>query len=120
MVKPKLSKYQNCWQEKVVERALHEVRNGGTLKSAARKYRMLNGTLKMEKWGKEMTGSGRKTALTVEEEKDLAECIAVLSEAGFSHSVDKIKSLLQDYIIADKIKMPFKDGPLGKDWCMLL
>ena len=63
-----------------------------------------------------MADSGRKTALTAEEEKDLAECIAVLCEAEFSPSVDEIKSLVQDYVTANKIKTPFKDGRPGKDW----
>ena len=62
MVKPKLNKRQNYWREKDIKRALHQVRNGGTLKGAARKYGMSHGTLrnrlKMEQEGKEMTGSG--------------------------------------------------------------
>ena len=31
-------------------------------------------------------------------------------------SVDEIKSLVQDYVTANKIKTPFKDGRPGKDW----
>ena len=116
MVKPKLNKRQSYWREKDIENALHKVRNGGALKGVARKYGMSDGTWQKRLEGKVMTGSGSKTALTAEEEKDLAECITVLCEAGFSPSVDEIKSLAQDYITAKKIKTPFKDGRPGKDW----
>lgn len=121
MVKPKVNKRQNLWANNDIEKALHSVSfEDSTIKGAARRFGMSEGTLRnrirFKKLGKEMVGSGRKPALSEKEERDLAECIRALCEAGFSPSPDEIKNLVRDYVQANSLKTPFKDGRPGKDW----
>ena len=114
MVKPKSNK------EDIIKQALHTIRDGSTIKGTARRFNIPESTLrhrmKMLANGKELVGSGRKTALTPDMERDLAHCIQTLCNAGFSPSADEVKNLVQDFVIANKLKTPFKDGRPGKDW----
>ena len=71
-----------------------------SIKAAARDFGMLDWTLRnllhYQQEGKKMVGSAWKTALMEEAEKDLPECICILSVPGFRSTTDKIKNLVQD------------------------
>ena len=76
-----------------------------SIKSAARNFGMLDvilrNMLRYQQERKEMLPSGRKPALMEEPEKDLAECICVF--------------VVEDYVIANELKTPLKNGRPGKD-----
>lgn len=104
----------------LITQALHTIRDGSTIKGTARQFKIPESTLrhrmKMLQNGKELVGSGRKTALTADMERDLAHCIQTLFNAGFSPSADEVKNLVKDFVVSNKLKTPFKDGRPGKDW----
>ena len=118
MVKARLNKRQNYWFEKNIDRGLHEVRNGGTLKCAARKYGMSDATLrnrlKMEKEKKETTDSSRTLPLLQRKKKTWLNASLSCVRQDLALVLTK-SSLVQDYVIAIKIKTPYKDGRPGKD-----
>ena len=70
----------------------------------------------MEEKGKALVGSRRRPSLSVEEEQQLASCIGVLSNLGFSPSRPQMKDLVCDYTRIRELKTPFKDGRPGKNW----
>ena len=116
--KSKVSK--KTWSSESVANALHEIRSGKSIRSSAKKYGMAESTLrnriKLIQEGTEMVGSGRRNVLNEQEETQLARCINVLCNAGFSPSTNEIKDLVRDYVRANSITNPFNDDRPGKDW----
>ena len=116
--KSKVSK--KTWSSESVANALHEIRSGKSIRSSAKKYGMAESTLrnriKLIQEGTEMVGSGRRNVLNEQEETQLARCINVLCNAGFSPSTNEIKDLVRDYVCANSITNPFNDDRPGKDW----
>ena len=116
--KSKVSK--KTWSSESVANALHEIRSGKSIRSSAKKYGMAESTLrnriKLIQEGTEMVGSGRRNVLNEQEETQLARCINVLCNAGFSPSTNEIKDLVRDYVRANSITNPYNDDRPGKDW----
>ena len=108
------------WNKESIQQALSEIRNGSKIRAAAKKYGMDEGTLryrlKLERNGKSMVGSGRRPTLNEFEEKELAKCIHVLCNLGFSPSTNEIKDLVRDYVVKTGVENPFKHDRPGKDW----
>jgi len=79
---------------------------------------MSDGTLRyrlsLEKEGKEFVGSGRRPALTPEQETELAYVISVLSRIGFSPSRNEIKELVKEFVISQNLPNPFTNDKPGK------
>ena len=113
-------KIQMKWNEEDVKEALKEIKSGKLIRPTAANYGMSEGMLrnriKMEEKGKALVGSGRRPSLSVEEEKQLASCIGVLCNLGFSPSRAQMKDLVCDYTKIHQLKTPFKDGRPGKNW----
>ena len=86
------------WDKESIQQALSEIRNGSKIRTAAKKYGMDEGTLcyrlKLERDGKKMVGSGRRPTLNQFEERELAKCIHVLCNLGFSPPTNEIKDLV--------------------------
>lgn len=59
---------------------------------------------------------GRPTVINEVEEKELADCIAVLCKNGFSPSLDDIRIIVQDYVNANEVENPFINGKPGRRW----
>ena len=120
MVKPK-TKSTKKWGNDDIEKAMHEIRQGGTsVTSVAKKYGMAEGTLRyrinLNKKGKEFVGSGRKPVFLAEEEKDLANVITALANLGFSPSEEEIKSLVKEYVTERNLQNPFTNDKPGRSW----
>ena len=58
---------------------------------------------KMIDAGEKPAKMGRPTILKEVEEKELADCIAVLCKNGFSPTLDDIRLIVQDYVVGNKI-----------------
>ena len=60
---------------------------------------------------------GRKTALSREEEAELANCITTMCRYGFSPTITEVREIIYDYLENNiKTVACFKDGRPGKDW----
>ena len=110
------------WNTEDANKALIHVRNGMSMRKAAAKFGMSEGTLRFLK--KKNSGgesldsqSGKSTALPQNVEENLARCIGVLCKLGFSPSKEEIMSLVAEYIKVNQIKVgAFKNGRPGYDW----
>ena len=69
----------------------------------------------MNKQGVALVGSGKKTALTSEEERQLAKCIEKLCSLGFSPTRGQVIDLVKDYVTLHKLNTPFKENRPGKE-----
>ena len=100
--------------------ALEAVENGDSIRAAAKKFGVSESNIRRRKKltsdGKELVGSGKNTILTKEQETELANCIGVLCNAGFSPCRNEIKDLVKEYVTIHKIENPFKENRPGKDW----
>ena len=70
----------------------------------------------MLKDGIPLVGSGSKTALTPEQEKQLALCIGELCTLGFSPTRSQVTDLVKDYVTLHGTKTAFKENRPGKEW----
>ena len=120
-----MSKKQNtivkyAWTEEDIEKSLHEIAAGKSIRSTASKYgmseSMLRSRIKKKKAGKELMQPGRKTTFSTVEEKQLAKCIGSMCRLGFSPTRSQIKDMVKDYVLLHNLKTPFKEGRPGKDW----
>ena len=123
MEKPKQTlkiKKVKRWSEDDMKKAILATVNGSSLRSAAKSFGVCESNIrrrqKMMRAGEQLVGSGRKLALSVDVEVQLAKCIGVLCNAGFSPSMPDIKDLVRDYVTAHNISTPFKENRPGKDW----
>ena len=88
-------KIVNPWTEEDMQKALHHlasVPNAGTRKTA-REFGVRESTLRwrINNGDRELGKSGRKTVYSEGEERQLAECIAVVCNAGFSPTINEIQ-----------------------------
>ena len=110
------------WNTEDANKALIHVRNGMSMRKAAAKFGMSEGTLRFLKKknsrGESLDSqSGKSTALPQNVEENLARCIGVLCKLGFSPSKEEIMSLVAEYIKVNQIKVgAFKNGRPGYDW----
>ena len=60
---------------------------------------------------------GRPTVISKEDEKELADCIAILCKNGFSPTLDDIRLIVQKYVTDNDLKTPFEnDNKPGRRW----
>ena len=59
---------------------------------------------------------GRPTVIPQEEEAILAQCIGTLCHIGLSPTMDEIRIIVGEYINANNITSPFKNGIPGRQW----
>ena len=68
----------------------------------------------MNKQGVVLVGSGKKTALTTGEERQLAKCIEELCSLGFSPTCGQVIDFVKDCVTLHKLNTPFKENRPGK------
>ena len=108
------------WTEEDIEQALEEVENRSvSIRAATKKYGMTEGTLrtriKMKKENKSIFGGGPPT-FDKDVEKELTECISTMCKLGSSPNKSQLKDIVQNYVTANNIHMPFTNDQPGKDW----
>ena len=105
-----------------IERALDMIDNGTSIRKAGTMCGMsehlLREKLKKREKGESLAPcSGRKPAMSAELESNLAKCIEVLCNVGFSPTREEIKELVQNYLVQNTITVSvFKDSRPGNDW----
>ena len=109
------------WTKEDVKQALEEVENRSvSIRATAKKYGMTGGTLrkriKMKKENKFIVGGGRPPTFDKDVEKELTECISTMCKLGFSPNKSQLKDIIQNYVMANSIHMPFTNNQPGKDW----
>ena len=80
--------------------AVAEVKSAkGSVRSVAAKYKIPYTTLSDHVKGKyDRIGSGRPTALTYDEEKEIVYCCQVLQEMGFGMTKEMVCAIVMDYL----------------------
>lgn len=87
----------NAWTEEDIEKAIH-LCNSTTksVRSIAKECGVAESTIRFRlqkiKKNEELGKAGRKTCLSVEEERELANCIAVICNSGFSPTINDIEA----------------------------
>ena len=119
---PKLSATQKMyWKPNDVENALAEVASGVSIRNAAAKYGMSEGTLRFRlkkiRAGESFVGSGKKPVIKKDVEQNIAACIGTLCKLGFSPTMTEVIELVANYISANGLNVPtFKNGKPGRNW----
>ena len=62
-----------------------------------------------------LVGPGKKTALSSEEERQLAKCIEELCSLGFKPTRRQVIHLVKNYVTLHKLNTPFKENRPGKE-----
>ena len=109
------------WTEDHINDALEEMNENRTsIREIGKRYGIPESTLRkrrdMLKQGISLVGSGSKTALTPEQEKQQALCVGKLCTLGFSPTRSQITDLVKDYVTLHGIKTRFKEKRPGKGW----
>lgn len=66
--------------------------------------------------GQKSSSFGRATALSVETESKLAAYLKTMQKSGFGLSRKEVLNLVGEYVNANNLKTPFKDGVPSEDW----
>ena len=109
------------WKPNDVENALAEVVSGVSIRNAAVKYGMSEGTLRFRlkkiRAGESFVGSGKKPVIKKDVEQNIAACIGTLCKLGLSPTMTKVIELVANYISANGLNVPeFKNGKPGRNW----
>ena len=70
----------------------------------------------MKKENKFIVDACRPPIFDKDVEKELTECMSVMCKLGFSPNKPQLKHIVQDYVMASNIHMPFTNNQPGKDW----
>ena len=114
-------KKRKRWNNDDVKKAVDKVKCGKSIRKAASKHNMSEGKLrqaikKNEKGIDLSCQSGKKTSLSSEVEKSLANVIGVLCKIGFSSSNAEVLDLVLKCLKENNIKaVKFKDGHPGPE-----
>lgn len=101
-----------------LKNAIQEIKDGSSWRKASKKFNNVPmGTIGNHLAGKVTKDHvGRDTALKIEIEIDLANCLTTLSKWGFGLTKEEIKDEVQIYVKQSNLKTPFNNGRPGKDW----
>lgn len=100
----------------VIEKALSEVQQGQSLNSVAINYGVSRTLLRNRLKKNQVKKQGRKTVFPMNEEEKMASAVKKMAEAGFGPTIQELQSIVKDYVEANDIATPFKDGLPGYDW----
>lgn len=101
-----------------IENALKAVREGLSLRGAAKKYNIPFTTLQSKHSGKYpvKTRSGPSPIFTEEEEQELVNYILRLSQQGFPITKDQLLDTVQDLVTKLEKKTPFVNNRPSRHW----
>ena len=122
-VSKKVSKIK-AWTETDMWNAMEECKNNplASRRAIAKAKNIGESTLRIRLKEKEKRGTaelmplGRRPAFPAETEKLIAQCIEIKCKNGFSPTHSDLQNNFQKDVLANKLKVPFKDGRPGRDW----
>ena len=85
-------------------------------RAIARKYNIQKDVFNRRLKGLNTGVAGRKTAIPLAEEEELAESLKTMSRWGFGLLKEEIKNVVHEYVIKHNIKTAFKNNRPGVDW----
>ena len=108
------------WTEEDMKQALEKAENRSvSIRAPVKKYGMTEGTLrmqiKMKKENESIVGGGRSQTFDKDVEKELTECISFMCKFEFSPNKSQLKDIVQNYVTANNIRMPFTNNRPDKD-----
>lgn len=116
----KKSNRRSTYDETTLQRALAEIRRGViTQYGAHKKFGIPQMTLSYHRRGirgKKSSSMGRSTAIPINEEAKLAECLITMEKWGWGLTRRDIFNTVEQYVTRNKLKTPFKNGRPGEDW----
>lgn len=84
------------YTEATIERALAEIREGKSINSVSIKYgisrTLINNRLKEREGGETVKKRGRNTVFEKDVEKQIAEAVKTMAEAGFGPTIQKLQA----------------------------
>ena len=69
----------------------------------------------MKKENKSIVDGGRPPTFDKDVKKELTECISTMCKLGFNQNKSQLKDIVQNYVTANNIHMPFANNRPGKD-----
>jgi helix-turn-helix, Psq domain len=87
-----------------------------SVREAAKKYVIDKSLLSRRLRGVNMTKQGRKTALSCEQEGNLAANLKTMAKWGFALSKAEILSVVANFVSSNDLCTPFKSGQPGTEW----
>ncbi|BES92409.1 Hypothetical protein NTJ_05218 [Nesidiocoris tenuis] len=100
--------------------AVNDIKNGRmTYREAVEAYGIPLGVLHNRVNGKidvDKIGAGRPTDISTEVEQKLAKCLIARARMGFPCDKEELKSLVQEFVLANGLHVRFKYGKPGEDW----
>lgn len=118
MVRDYKRKKEVKWTEEDMKKAVEHVALHHNISAAARLFNVPKSTLHDRLSLRIKPGSkvGHPTALTIEEEAEIAETCIIFAEWGFGLGRKEVESVINEYLRAMKKPNPFKDGVPGEGW----
>jgi len=113
----KICKEKN-YSEECIDKALNAIKNGISLRKAAKTFGVPKSTLYVKKKNKcpVHANKGPATVLTKNEENLICEWIFECSSRGFPVTKDQLLNTVQKFVIDTKKEVPFRDGRPGRHW----
>lgn len=111
-----MGKRMNYTIENIAD-ALRKVRNGDSVRKAAKIHGIPASTLRdkvRQKYSK--SGPGKSTVLTADEERKICEWIIKMARAGFPVSTQKVKVCVANFLKKTNRSGVFKKGAPGRSW----
>ncbi|XP_068234864.1 uncharacterized protein [Palaemon carinicauda] len=112
------------YNEETIKIALQEVAESASIRATYRKYKMSTTLLKKHKVimeGNQPTtdNRGKPTALSLELEEKIADMVHRMEKMGMGPTPSEFCDIIKDFLQANRIDVPFKDGIPGYEWASL-
>lgn len=116
--KTNIKKSEKLWTTEMMCQAMEAASNSMTLSEAARKFGVPKSTLslKLRCFTPVECKKGPSTILNNDEENEIVNWIIFCAERGFPVTKNHLFDCVQNYLIRNKKKNPFKNNRPGKHW----
>lgn len=111
---------ERCVEESI-QLCIQRIKDGMSRHTACKKYGVPVSTIRYRmsgKWKNQIT-RGPRSVLTDSEEKKIIQWLTNMQERGFPVSQATLKFKVNEFIVQDSRKTPFKDGQPGKQQVIL-
>jgi transposase-like protein len=106
------------WNEEEMQRAVDAVKNGQSLRAAARLFKVPRNTLRRHanNAGPVQKKLGRKPILTMGQELELRDLILEFERSLYGLTRSDVRELVFQYCEKNQILNPFSQGKAGREW----